>query len=330
MTTELLEQAISFIKQGQKEDGRKILAGLLKGDPRLARAWAWLYECVETDGQRIYCLKKVIELNPNYKEAEEALYKLEHQQDFLPQKIPSSIDKPKQKGWEEHKAAIEKPKQKIVKQTKTVTKKPKQKKGLKQKQTIPIIEPEDQSDNDTKSKPPSVFDPKNYNIIYTRVEDNEFAEIRSSPSLPDNEGVMLGSRLHVGGISISPYDSPRCFEKGKILPLSECQLCDFFSAKECPFRDDPFLFQDTNIFYTQRKKYREEHRQEIEKRRRSVIGAIYAELKAHGRPLHYQVICKIMNDRYPQLKLTASAILHFMLRNPRKFEWLNQGVYKAK
>jgi len=61
-----------------------------------------------------------------------------------------------------------------------------------------------------------------------------------------------------------------------------------------------------------------------------VVTAIYTELKGHGRPLHYEVINKIVLDRYPYFKFNSRQIVKIMRNHPEKFEWLDRGVYCAR
>src|SRR5215211_1196292 len=72
-----LQQAIALIKAGNKKQGGQMLADIVKSDPRNVNAWLWLSSCVNTDEQRIYCLKKVLAIDSNHKVALSALSKLQ-------------------------------------------------------------------------------------------------------------------------------------------------------------------------------------------------------------------------------------------------------------
>jgi hypothetical protein len=61
-----------------------------------------------------------------------------------------------------------------------------------------------------------------------------------------------------------------------------------------------------------------------------MLEAVYTELKDHGRPLHYDMIAKIVKSRYPFLGLSPYKVLYLMERHPEKFECVGQGVYKTK
>ncbi len=308
MVDNALEQVVSFIKAGNTEQGGKILVSLLKENQRLERAWAWLYACVKTDDQRIYCLKKVIELNPQHDRAKAALEKLMGQQNS--QKDATSI------ATEEIKTQ-QAPKDN---QPQEPTAKVKGRSPLPKKSTNADRE---RIANKNKIKVEFVKP----TIIFNKPDDLPYSFERPTPAdLPDIESAMFGTRLMIGGISITAHDYPRCIEAGRTLHKSQCHICEFFAESDCPIRRDPTLVRETQTLFAQNKRYL----QEYQDRRDAVLDAIYHELKAHGRPLHYEVLAKIMRDRHPELRLNAKKLVHYMGWHPEKFEWVEKGVYKAK
>lgn len=60
-----LEQAIHVIQAGDREKGRQLLTTLIKKEPRNEQAWLWLASAVESADQRRYCLKQVLDINPD-------------------------------------------------------------------------------------------------------------------------------------------------------------------------------------------------------------------------------------------------------------------------
>jgi hypothetical protein len=72
-----LQQAIQLIKSGDKKTGGEILAKLVTLDPDNEGAWLWLSACVAPIEQKKYCLKQVLKINPNNKDASIQLAKLE-------------------------------------------------------------------------------------------------------------------------------------------------------------------------------------------------------------------------------------------------------------
>ncbi len=91
-----LQQAIALIKSGKKKDGGQILAEIVKKEPRNIDAWLWLTSCVNSNEQRIYCLKKVLEIDPNHNAARSALSKLQQPEQPSEQEILRKSSTPQQ------------------------------------------------------------------------------------------------------------------------------------------------------------------------------------------------------------------------------------------
>lgn len=72
-TEELLDQAIAASQAGNHRNALSLLAQVVALDPRNERAWLWLAELVETDAQRIDCLKRVLSINPDNSLAQQRL-----------------------------------------------------------------------------------------------------------------------------------------------------------------------------------------------------------------------------------------------------------------
>jgi len=80
-----LEQAIGFIKAGDKKRGRELLVEILKGDPTNDTAWVWMAAISDEYQLRKDCLEEALKHNPNNKTAQKALMRLQTQE-----RIPSS------------------------------------------------------------------------------------------------------------------------------------------------------------------------------------------------------------------------------------------------
>jgi hypothetical protein len=130
----------------------------------------------------------------------------------------------------------------------------------------------------------------------------------------------------IGGIPITSFDYPQCVEIHRIPHKSECHNCEFFAIRDCPIQRNPMILKDVITLFAHNKRYVEEY----EERRQIIIETIFTELKEHGRPLHYEVVSRILHDRHPNLKLNSLKVLHLMRWHPEKFEWVDKGVYKAK
>jgi cell division protein FtsB len=59
------EKAITHIRHGENDEGRKILVGILKLNPRNELAWLWLARALPDDEQRIQALEQSLKVNPN-------------------------------------------------------------------------------------------------------------------------------------------------------------------------------------------------------------------------------------------------------------------------
>ncbi|MBP6355614.1 MAG: hypothetical protein KA318_07940 [Nitrosomonas sp.] len=77
MTDNLTLQAITILKSGNKQKARELFASAIKQNPDNELAWSWVFTLVDTDEQRIHCLKEVIRINSSNIQARQALDKLE-------------------------------------------------------------------------------------------------------------------------------------------------------------------------------------------------------------------------------------------------------------
>lgn len=73
--SEKLQQAITLIKSGKKQDGQQLLLQIIKSEPNNEQAWLWMSVVVSEDKRR-YCLEKALSINPNNQQARQALAKL--------------------------------------------------------------------------------------------------------------------------------------------------------------------------------------------------------------------------------------------------------------
>jgi hypothetical protein len=66
-------QAIEVIRQGNLTEGAKILSQVIKTNPDDETAWLWMSACVTDSDKKIYCLNKVIQINPTNTSARKGL-----------------------------------------------------------------------------------------------------------------------------------------------------------------------------------------------------------------------------------------------------------------
>jgi hypothetical protein len=72
-----LQQAIALIRSGDKQNGGRLLAEVLKDDPQNEMAWLWMSGIVSRDEQRRHCLTQVLAINPNNQLAQKGLAQLQ-------------------------------------------------------------------------------------------------------------------------------------------------------------------------------------------------------------------------------------------------------------
>jgi hypothetical protein len=70
---ELLNQSIAAYRAGNLERSSELLANIIRQDPDNERAWIWVSGIVTSDAERLFCMKKILTINPKN---EVALYGL--------------------------------------------------------------------------------------------------------------------------------------------------------------------------------------------------------------------------------------------------------------
>ncbi len=95
---ELLQQGIAAVRTGQLDVGRQLLARAIQLNPQSETAWIWMSGVVQTDEQRIQCLRQVIAINPNNELALKGLRALGALDEPAPPPVqappPASVDQP--------------------------------------------------------------------------------------------------------------------------------------------------------------------------------------------------------------------------------------------
>jgi RNA polymerase subunit RPABC4/transcription elongation factor Spt4 len=59
-----LQRAIAAIRSGDKETGKRLLAEVIRDDPRNETAWLWMSAVIDSDEHRRTCLERVLAINP--------------------------------------------------------------------------------------------------------------------------------------------------------------------------------------------------------------------------------------------------------------------------
>lgn len=74
--SEKLKEAASLYNKGDKPQALKILAELVNQEPNNLDAWYGLALCLDDHDKKVYCLKRVLNLDPMHKKAQQSLEKL--------------------------------------------------------------------------------------------------------------------------------------------------------------------------------------------------------------------------------------------------------------
>jgi tetratricopeptide (TPR) repeat protein len=75
--TEKLQEAVSLYNKGDKPQALKLLAEIVKQEPNNSDAWYGLALCLDDPDKKVYCLKRVLSLDPSHKKAQQSLEKLQ-------------------------------------------------------------------------------------------------------------------------------------------------------------------------------------------------------------------------------------------------------------
>src|SRR5690606_19050737 len=70
---ELRQQGIAAAKAGQKDQARQLLQQSIRIEPNNEAAWLWLASVARDQRERVFCLQKILEINPNNETAIRAL-----------------------------------------------------------------------------------------------------------------------------------------------------------------------------------------------------------------------------------------------------------------
>jgi hypothetical protein len=365
MDEQAIKHAFQLIDQGHIEEGGPALVSQL-GYAREEDGWGWLYSCVKTDAQRIYCIRRILQINPRHQKAQDALVEIklkeakaisqfdaqdveeivhrldEQQLEAIPmghqeisvynnsdkeQLTEAEIDGQYRQGLLPEFEAVGSRGDTVINKSDILV--PRKKKlNVKKKSKKPKQKMSDEElEKALKSTEPHVFNPKIYHTIPTDADENLFTRNKKTGgSYPEIASGMYGRRLVIGGVPITSSDYPHCIEVHRIPHKSYCHNCEFFSIIDCPIRRDITILRDAITLFAHHKRYA----QEFEERKQIIIETIFTELKAHGRPLHYEVVSRILHDRHPNLKLNSRKVLQYMHWHPEKFENIDRGVYQAK
>jgi len=91
---ELRRQGIAAAKAGQKDQARQLLQQSLRLDPSSEAAWLWLTSVARDQRERLFCLNKLLEINPNNEMGLQSLQQLGLTREQLAQSQQSPAQTP--------------------------------------------------------------------------------------------------------------------------------------------------------------------------------------------------------------------------------------------
>ncbi len=94
MPSELVAQAITLIKAGQREQARTLLIQAIKNDPRDESGWLWLTETLPDVAQRIAALEQCLKINPDSQMARKGLERMRARKIETPPSAPLDVVTP--------------------------------------------------------------------------------------------------------------------------------------------------------------------------------------------------------------------------------------------
>ena len=101
MSRERINQAIQLIRDGDTKTAGKILAEVVKQEPKNETAWLWLAGCFEDNEKKKFCLKKALEINSKNQKAWAALDRLSQQEIAWNDRLDVALEKESQLGLDQ-------------------------------------------------------------------------------------------------------------------------------------------------------------------------------------------------------------------------------------
>lgn len=313
MITKELEQAIRFSKSGDHKAALPILKTILMRDPKNEEAWLCLAVCIDDENKSLECLERAHKINPNNELTKKLVLKKLKDIEIENLQLPSQIELPFKESDQGNQSIEidENPDESF------------------ETSNSDDLYPEDESIHSTKNKiEPSS---RTYHFAANEDEDQELSECIAESNqqlepMARIETGIYGKSLIVAGVKIAFDEPPSCLRVASDFDENACDTCEYFSPNECLLKIDENLIGDLNrITLTGI-----ERNVAANRRKNIIVTLVYEELKAHGRPLHYSVITKIITGRYPKLNVTEDSIYHLIHRHAEMFESIGEGVYQAK
>lgn len=93
-TRQILQQGIAAAKSGDAPQARQLLQEAIRRDPSSEVAWMWLSTVARDESERLFCLRKILEINPHNEAAAARLQQLSGPPGVAPTEAPPPVAPP--------------------------------------------------------------------------------------------------------------------------------------------------------------------------------------------------------------------------------------------
>ncbi|MEN6622987.1 MAG: tetratricopeptide repeat protein [Smithella sp.] len=308
-----IERAKEYSLSGDHKAALRILKQILVADPKNVMAWVILAGCIDDEKKALECLHRAHDLDPANKQVKDLLREKtkENRKELVPQQELTGFFSDKSR---------------LTNETDEVEE------GSTKTENLPIDNDVIVEDKATRSKKnQEELISHTYHFSANEKDDesllNSFCKClhQIDQNARDETGIY-GKSVIVAGIKIVPEEAPPCLHLDPDFDDTACDSCDYFSEYDCLLKTDVYLVDDLNRITLSRV----DQYVAAKRRKNTIVKIVYEELRAHGRPLHYSVIKRIVDGRYPKLKVTEDMIYHLVYEHSDLFERIDNGVYKAR
>ena len=144
--------------------------------------------------------------------------------------------------------------------------------------------------------------------------------------------------IQFNGVIITPDSYPPCFDANE----PPCHICTFFVREKCPIFADFVNFNLTRAGFDAYRKLIPVPRgwilpwspnRLLWQRRSEQLRLLFIfarnELLLHGRPLHYKLLAKLIQDRHLEITISERKLRKILKINPIFFRSINDEVFSA-
>ena len=87
MDQDILQEAYSLIKAGDRKRAQSLLVPYVNANPEDEKAWTLMYNAVDIPEEKLYCIERVLLINPSNEKAQKAYKRLTN---YMERQTPKS------------------------------------------------------------------------------------------------------------------------------------------------------------------------------------------------------------------------------------------------